>query len=226
MSRHSRLHVLNSMIEVGVIPVFYHPDVDTARQVIDACYAGGARVVEFTNRGDFAWNAFTELAQHYAQAAPDLVFGVGSIVDAPTAALYLASGANYVVGPSLNAEVARLCNRRKVAYLPGCATASEINTAEELGAEIIKLFPANLLGGPAFVKALKGPCPWSSLMPSGGVEANEENLRAWFTAGAACVGMGANLIVKQDVAAGNFAAITARVAQVVAWIAAIRASLP
>lgn len=222
MARFTRLDVLNTMLDLGLIPVFYHKDVEAAKQIVAACAAGGARVIEFTNRGDFAYHVFTELSRHFAQTDPQVILGVGSIVDAPTAAMYIASGANFVVGPILNAEVARLCNRRKIAYSPGCGSASEIAEAEELGVEIVKVFPGSSVGGPGFVKAMLGPCPWTRIMPTGGVEATKESISAWFKAGVACVGMGSNLITKEAVAAGDFDAITRNVAQALAWIKEVR----
>jgi 2-dehydro-3-deoxyphosphogluconate aldolase/(4S)-4-hydroxy-2-oxoglutarate aldolase len=222
MARYSRLQVLNTVVELGLVPVFYNPDLEVARQIVGACRDGGARVVEFTNRGDFAFQVFTALAQHAAGAEPDVILGVGSVIDAPTAALYISAGANFVVGPVLNPEVARLCNRRKIAYMPGCGSASEISQAEELGVEIVKVFPGKAVGGPGFVKSVLGPCPWTRIMPTGGVDATEENIRAWFEAGAACVGMGSRLITKELVAAGDFHAIAKKVAQVLTWIKDVR----
>lgn len=218
MARFTRLQVLNAMVELGLVPVFYHGDVDTAIKIVSACAAGGARVVEFTNRGDLAYEVFCALVKHFNKANPNVILGVGSIIDAPTAALYISSGANFVVGPILNPEVARLCNRRKVAYSPGCGTASEISAAEELGCEIVKIFPGDCVGGPEFVKAILGPCPWTSIMPTGGVDATKESIYGWFKAGVTCVGIGSKLITKELVAAGDFEAITAKVRQVLAWI--------
>ena len=226
MARFKRLDVLNAMVQTGVVPVFYHGDVETAVSIVRACADGGAGGVEFTNRGDRAFLVFAELVKRFAEERPEVILGAGSIVDAPTAALYLSSGANFIVGPVLNAEIARLCNRRKVAYSPGCGTPSEISAAEELGVEIVKIFPGKEVGGPAFVKNLLGPCPWTSLMPTGGVEASRESLEAWFAAGVACVGMGSKLITKEAVAARDFAGITRNVAQVIAWIQQIRSAAP
>ena len=223
MARYTRLEVLNTILELGLVPVFYNPDLEVAKQIVAACRAGGARVVEFTNRGDFAFQVYTALAQHGARIEPDVILGVGSIIDAPTAALYVSAGANFVVGPVLNPEVAHLCNRRKIAYSPGCGSASEISQAEELGVEIVKVFPGDSVGGPEFVKAVLGPCPWTRIMPTGGVDATEESIRAWFKAGAACVGMGSRLITKDLVAARDFDAISSKVAQVLAWIKEARA---
>ena len=218
MARFSRLEVLNTILEVGLVPVFYHNDVQVAKEVVAACAAGGARVVEFTNRGDFAFQVFGTVSQHFSQADPNVILGVGSVIDAPTAAMYIAQGANFVVGPLLNPEVARLCNRRKIAYMPGCGSVTEISQAEEVGVEIVKMFPGSSVGGPGFVKAVSGPCPWTSIMPTGGVDATEESIKGWFRAGAACVGMGSKLIRKDLVAAGDWAGITANVQQVLAWI--------
>jgi 2-dehydro-3-deoxyphosphogluconate aldolase/(4S)-4-hydroxy-2-oxoglutarate aldolase len=218
MARFTRLDVLNTTLELGLVPIFYNKDVEVGKKVIAACAAGGARVIEFTNRGDFAFQVFTELSQHFAEADPTIILGVGSVVDAPTAAMYIAAGANFVVGPVLNPDVARLCNRRKIGYLPGCGSVSEISAAEELGVEIVKVFPGSSVGGPGFVKAVMGPCPWTRIMPTGGVDASEESIGAWFKAGAACVGMGSKLISKDRLAAGDFGAITENVARVLAWI--------
>jgi 2-dehydro-3-deoxyphosphogluconate aldolase/(4S)-4-hydroxy-2-oxoglutarate aldolase len=218
MARFDRMTVLNAMLGTGLVPVFYNGDVEVAKKIVAACAEGGARIVEFTNRGDRAWNVFSELIAWAEGARPDIILGVGSVVDAPTAALYIASGANFVVGPMLNPEVARLCNRRKVAYSPGCGSVSEVSEAEELGVEIVKVFPGGLVGGPAFIKAVRGPMPWTRIMPTGGVDATEESVKAWIGAGAACLGMGSKLVRKDLVAAGDFDTIRDNVTRVLAWI--------
>ena len=218
MARFSRLEVLNTMIEIGVIPVFYNQDVEVAKKIVEACSAGGAKVVEFTNRGDLAYQVFAELVRHFAEEDPSIVLGIGSVIDPGTAALYISSGANFVVGPVLNPDVAKVCNRRKVPYSPGCGSASEISEAEELGVEICKIFPGSQVGGPAFVKAVRGPCPWTRIMPTGGVDATEESIKGWFKAGVSCVGMGSRLVRKDLVAAGNWEEITRTVRQVLEWI--------
>lgn len=222
MAHFSRLEVLNTIVETGLVPVFYHSDIAVAKKIAEAVAAGGSRVLEFTNRGDFAPLVFTELSQYLAKANPKVILGVGSVVDAPTAALYIASGANFVVGPILNPEVARLCNRRKIAYSPGCGTASEIAQAEELGVEIVKIFPGDSVGGPNFVKAILGPCPWTRLMPTGGVETTKESISAWFKAGITAAGIGSNLINKDLIASENYAAITTKTAEVLSWIQELR----
>jgi 2-dehydro-3-deoxyphosphogluconate aldolase/(4S)-4-hydroxy-2-oxoglutarate aldolase len=224
MARYDRMTVLNAMLGAGLVPVFYNGDLEVAKRVVQACVDGGATVVEFTNRGDRAWNVFTALIEWAEQACPSAILGVGSVVDVPTAALYISSGANFVVGPILNPEVARLCNRRKIAYSPGCGTASEISEAEELGVEIVKVFPGGLVGGPAFVKSVRGPMPWTRIMPTGGVDATKkENVQAWIRAGAACLGIGSKLIRKDLVAAGDFDTIRDNVRQTLAWIEEARA---
>jgi 2-dehydro-3-deoxyphosphogluconate aldolase/(4S)-4-hydroxy-2-oxoglutarate aldolase len=218
MARYDRMAVLNAMFDTGLVPVFYNPDVEVAKQVLHACADGGARLLEFTNRGDRALQVFTALAEYCDGIDSALILGVGSVVDAPTAAQYIGAGANFIVGPLLNPEIARLCNRRKVPYSPGCGTASEISQAEELGAEIVKVFPGGLVGGPAFIKSVMAPCPWTRLMPTGGVDATEESVKGWIGAGAACLGIGSKLVRKDLVAAGDFDAIRDKVAQVLAWI--------
>ena len=218
MARFKRLEVYNTILNSGLVPVFYNADMGVAKKVVEACSAGGAGVVEFTNRGDFAPEVFKELSQYFGKSSPEIILGVGSVIDEPTAALYIAYGANFVVGPLLNESIARLCNRRKVAYMPGCGSVSEISYAEELGVEIVKIFPGDSVGGPDFVKAVLGPCPWTRIMPTGGVDATEESIKAWFRAGVACVGIGSRLVRKDLVTAGNWAGITALVRQVLDWI--------
>jgi 2-dehydro-3-deoxyphosphogluconate aldolase/(4S)-4-hydroxy-2-oxoglutarate aldolase len=226
MARFSRLEVLNTMIRSGLVPVFYHPDVEVALQVARACAAGGSPVLEFTNRGDFAPEVFKELSRALAKEAPNVILGAGSIVDEPTAALYVAYGASFVVGPLLNPAVARFCNRRKIPYMPGCGSATEISEAEELGAEIVKVFPGDSVGGPDFVKSILGPMPWTRIMPTGGVEATQASITAWFRAGVAAVGIGSHLIRKEILEEGRWDDLSARTAQVLGWVAAARGDRP
>jgi 2-dehydro-3-deoxyphosphogluconate aldolase/(4S)-4-hydroxy-2-oxoglutarate aldolase len=222
MSRFTRLEVLNSIVATGLVPVFYHPDAAVARNVARAVAAGGCRLLEFTNRGDFAPDVFRDLARACETELPEMILGVGSVVDAPTAALYIAHGASFVVGPNTNPEVARLCNRRKIAYSPGCGSATEIAEAEELGVEIVKVFPGDSVGGPVFVKSVLGPCPWTRIMPTGGVEATQDSIDAWFNAGVTAVGIGGNLLKKEWIQAGDWDAISARTAEVLGWIRAAK----
>jgi 2-dehydro-3-deoxyphosphogluconate aldolase / (4S)-4-hydroxy-2-oxoglutarate aldolase len=217
MARFMRLEVTNTLLDIGLVPLFYTGELETAFEVSAACARGGARSIEFTNRGELAYPVFTELVKHFAKADPSIVLGIGSIMDAPTAALYLASGANFIVGPSFNPEIARLCNRRKVLYIPGTATGTEIATAEEYGAEICKVFPGDTLG-PGFIKAVLAPCPWHRLLPTGGVDATEASIGEWIKAGAAAVGLGSKLITAEAIKARDFDSITAKVAQCVSWI--------
>ena len=196
------------MAETGMVPVFYHSDLETSKQVLKACYEGGVRVFEFTNRGDFAHEIFGELNKWAAKECPEMILGIGSVVDAGTASLFLQLGANFVVGPLLNPDIFKVCNRRQVAYIPGCGSVSEVGSAQELGAEVVKIFPAGDVGGPSFVKNLTAPMPWSNIMVTGGVEPTEENLTKWFKAGVTCVGMGSNLFPKEIIAAKDWSRIT------------------
>lgn len=222
MARFSRIEVALKMKETGIIPVFFHSDAGVCKHVLKACYDGGVRVFEFTNRGDFAHEVFAELNHWTAAEMPDMMLGVGSVVDAGTASLYIQMGANFIVSPILNPDMAKVCNRRKILWSPGCGSLTEINQAEEYGAEICKIFPGAQVGGPSFVKAIKGPCPWTSLMPTGGVEPTEESLKAWFGAGVTCVGMGSQLITKEIIHKGNYSDLTNKVKQVFEILEEIR----
>lgn len=220
MAKYSRLKVFTTMIETGLVPIFYNEDVDVAVKIVQACLDGGVRCIEFTNRGDLAHDVFGELMRHF-QNDERAILGVGTVIDTGTAAIYIQLGANFVVGPIFNSEVARVCNRRKVAYIPGCDGPSEISEAEELGAEICKIFPGSRFG-PGFIKSVHAPMPWTRIMPTGGVTPKEENVRGWLEAGAACVAMGSKLITKEAVAAGDYKAITDKVRQVLDWIIDVR----
>lgn len=202
-----KIKVLQKIADTRMVPVFYNKDIEVAKHVVKACYDGGVRAFEFTNRGDFAHEVFGELMKYVRRECPELALGVGSIVDAPTAALYMQMGADFVVGPLFNPEVARVCNRRCVSYVPGCGTICEVGMAQEMGCDVCKVFPGDVLG-PKFVKGLMAPMPWSKLMVTGGVEPTAENLKAWMDAGVWCVGMGSKLFPKEKVAADDWAYIS------------------
>lgn len=207
MARNNKLSVLNKMAAAPMVPVFYHKDAEVAKAVVKACYDGGVRLFEFTNRGDFAHEVFAEVSKFVAEKCPEMALGVGSIVEPATAALYMQLGADFVVGPLFNPEVAKICNRRGVPYVPGCGSISEIGFAQEAGCDVCKLFPGDVLG-PKMVKGLLAPMPWSKIMVTGGVEPTEENLSSWFKAGVFAVGMGSKLFPKETIAAANWNVIT------------------
>ena len=221
MPWHHRLDVLRAILDEGAVPTFVAPDPDAAFAFAAGCRDGGARVVEFTNRGDFAYATFSDLARRVSRELPDVVLGAGTIIDAPTAALFIAAGASFVVGQSMSEEVARLCNRRRIAYIPGAGSATEIAQAEELGCEIVKLFPAAAFDGPAFVRNFLAPSPASRLMPTN-VEATEESTRAWFAAGAACLGVGGHLYRAELMRGGDRQAIAERTGTFMGWVRAAR----
>ena len=205
MARFTRIQVATKMAETGMVPVFFHKDADICKKVIAACYRAGVRVFEFTNRGDFAHETFAELKKWSAIECPDLILGVGSIIDAPTAALYIQLGTDFIVSPILNEDIAPVVNRRKILWSPGCGSVTEISRAESLGVEVVKIFPGSQVGGPKFVAAVKGPMPWTSIMPTGGVEPTEANLTEWFKAGVTCVGMGSQLISSDIIKNNDYA---------------------
>lgn len=203
MAQYSRLEVAQVMKDTGMIPLFFNSDVELSKKVLKACYNGGARLLEFTARGDFAFEVFGQLTKYAIKELPGMIMGVGSVTDAAAASLYMQLGANFIVTPVLREDIAVVCNRRKVLWSPGCGSLTEIARAEELGCEIVKLFPGDVYG-PEFVKGVKGPQPWTSIMPTGGVSPTEENLKAWFDAGVTCVGMGSKLISKDIIAKQDF----------------------
>lgn len=217
MAKFDKLQVLAKMADTRVVPVFYHSNPLIAKQVVKACYEGGIRAFEFTNRGDFAHEVFAELVKFAAVECPDLALGVGSVVDAPTAALYMQLGACFVVGPLFNPDVAVVCNRRQVPYTPGCGSISEVGKAQEVGCELCKVFPGDVLG-PKFVKGLLAPMPWSKLMVTGGVEPTGENLTAWKQAGVFCVGMGSKLFPKDRIAASDWAYISDKCREAIGYM--------
>ncbi|MGB1020315.1 MAG: bifunctional 4-hydroxy-2-oxoglutarate aldolase/2-dehydro-3-deoxy-phosphogluconate aldolase [Flavobacteriaceae bacterium] len=212
MAQYSRHQVISEMQKSSLVPLFYHKDPDLAKKVLTACYKGGARLLEFTHRGDFAHEVFRELIDYAKAELPGMILGVGSVTDAASASYYMQIGANFIVTPVYREDIAVVCNRRKVLWSPGCGSLTEIAKAEEMGAEIVKLFPGNIYG-PDFVKAIKGPQPWTSIMPTGGVSTDLENLKQWFDAGVTCVGMGSKLISKTVLEKQDFNALEKTVSQ-------------
>ncbi len=208
MARFSRIEVALKMKQTGIVPVFYNGDPGLCKEVVLACYEGGIRVFEFTNRGDFASLVFAEVNKWAAEACPEMIMGVGSVVDAGTTSMYIALGANFIVSPLIDEGMAAVCNKRKISWSPGCGSVTEIGRAHELGAEVVKIFPGQQVGGPEFVKAVLGPMPWTSIMPTGGVSPDEENLSRWFKSGVHCVGMGSQLFPAEVLKNRNFAFIT------------------
>lgn len=225
MAQFSRIDTALTMNKTGIVPVFYHKEPEVCINVLKACYEGGLRVFEFTNRGDFAQESFIQLVKFAISKLPGMIVGAGSIVEPSSAAIYIQNGANFIVSPVLNEDMARVCNRRKILWAPGCGTLTEISKAEELGAEVVKIFPAEEIGGASFVKNIKGPMPWTNIMPTGGVEPDYDNLYNWFSAGAWCVGMGSKLFPKKEIEEKKFSLITSRVSETVAMVKKIRDEL-
>ena len=221
MARFDKLLVLKKIGKTGMVPVFYHKDAEIAKKVIKACYEGGVRAFEFTNRGDFAHEVFAECVKYSAIECPEMAMGVGSVVDASTASLYIQLGACFVVGPLFNPDIVPVCNRRLIPYCPGCGSVSEIGKAQEMGCDLVKVFPGDVYG-PSFVKSVLAPCPWSKIMVTGGVAPTEENLSAWMKAGVYCVGMGSLLFPKDRVAAQDWQYVTDKCREALGYIAQTR----
>lgn len=223
MAKFNKVQVIEAMGETGMVPVFFNKDINICKHVIKACYEGGVRVFEFTNRGDFAHEIFGELVKWADKECPALILGAGTVVDAPTAALYIQLGSNFIVGPNFVPEIAPVCNRRLVPYSPGCGSVTEISNAQALGCDVTKVFPAGNVGGPSFVKNVLGPLRWSNIMVTGAVSPDKENLTEWIKAGVLCVGMGSKLFPKDVVEAGNWNAITEKCKEALGYIKAARA---
>ncbi|MFV5690074.1 bifunctional 4-hydroxy-2-oxoglutarate aldolase/2-dehydro-3-deoxy-phosphogluconate aldolase [Flavobacterium sp. LT1R49] len=221
MAKYSRIEVASVMAKTGMVPLFFHTDVELGKKIVKACYDGGARLMEFTSRGDFAFEIFGALNKYALAELPGMILGVGSITDAAAASLYMQLGANFIVTPVLREDIAIACNRRKVLWSPGCGTLTEIARAEELGCEIVKLFPGDIYG-PNFIKAIKGPCPWTSIMPTGGVSTSEDNLKGWFDAGVTCVGIGSQLISNEILANKDYDGLKLKVQETLAIIDKVR----
>jgi 2-dehydro-3-deoxyphosphogluconate aldolase / (4S)-4-hydroxy-2-oxoglutarate aldolase len=221
MRKNSRPEIALKLKDSGLVPLFYNANSEIVKNVVQACYKGGARFFEFTSRGEFAHEVFADIVKFSRENCPEMIIGAGSVTDAASASLYMSLGAEFVVSPVLREDIAKICNRRKIHYLPGCGTLQEICTAEELGCEIIKLFPASVYG-PEFVKAIKGPQPWTFLMPSGGVTTEEDNLRTWFKAGVFCVGMGSSLINKDLIKKADYAGLQRSVEDVLKIISEVK----
>ena len=222
MARFSRIEVFQTMERTGMVPLFYHKDIELGKGILKACYDGGARLLEFTNRGDYAHEVFRELNKYTEEELPEMILGVGSVTDAGVASLYMQLGANFVVSPVLREDIAIVCNRKKVLWSPGCGTLTEITRAEELGCELVKLFPGGTYGAD-FIKAIKGPQPWTNIMPTGGVLPTKESLSTWFNAGVTCVGMGSQLISKEIVQNIDFKELESSVKEAMELIAELRA---
>ena len=216
-----RLDVYKTVLDQGIVPLAYLSDPDKACKVIDAIYAGGLRSFEFTNRGVGAHKVFDVLAEHCRANYTDLALGIGSVVDTGTAALYISLGADFIVSPMLVEALAPLCNRRKVGWMPGCFTPAEIGRAEELGAEIVKLFPGDAVA-PGFIKSVLAPSPRTQIMVTGGVKPEQENLRRWFGGGAVAVGMGSALLRKDLLSAGDYAGIKVLAAEALQLVQEVR----
>ena len=226
MARFTRIQVATKMAETGMVPVFFHKDVETCKQVVLACYKAGVKVFEFTNRGDYAHETFTVLNKWVEKECPEMMLGVGSVIDAPTAALYIQLGTNFIVSPLINEEIASVVNRRKILWSPGCGSVTEISKAESLGVEIVKIFPGSQVGGPKFVAAVKGPMPWTSIMPTGGVEPTEANLTEWFKAGVTCVGMGSQLISSELIKNKDWTKLESNVRDAMTLVKKLRQTYP
>ena len=221
MARFRRLDVLQAMMDSGLVPVFYHKDLETAKKVARAAADGGVKVLEFTNRGDFAYQIFSALIQWCESEIPDLILGVGSVIDPGTFRCISTTA------PTLSSVRSSMPRSPRMQQAEDPLSAGlRIRQRDFAGGGIrggdLQDLPGKEVGGPAFVKNILGPMPWTLIMPTGGVETTRESIEAWFKAGVACVGVGSNLISKELIAAGDFAAIAKKTADVLTWINEVR----
>jgi len=222
MKRISKEEINNIIIGIGMVPLFYFGDWGKAVKATKAVYDGGCRVIEFTNRGEMALDVFKKIVELQKNEYPEMVIGVGSIIDALSAVNFIKEGADFIVGPTFDKEVAEICNKKDILYIPGASTPTEIANSYKSGSEIIKIFPASSLGGPGFIKAILGPMPWLKLMVTGGVKADQDEIKKWFEAGVVCVGLGSDLINKSIIEKEKFNIITDKVAKILKAIDIIR----
>ena len=217
MAKFNKIDTIGIIKNTGIVPVFYNKDAEITKKVVKACYDGGIRAFEFTNRGDGANEVFKEVMAFVRKECPQMALGAGTILDAPTAVLYMQMGADFLVSPCMAEDVVKVANRRGVPYSPGCGTVTEMVKAMELGCDLVKVFPAGNVGGPSFVKNILGPLPWAMVMCTGAVEPTEENLTAWAKSGVTAVGMGSKLFPKDTVAAGKWEEISSLCRQCLQW---------
>lgn len=218
MDKDKTIALLN---EVGVLPLFYHADIEIAKQVVAASYHGGARAFEFTNRGENALEVFVKLLAYVKENLPGLSMGIGTIYDAATAQKYVDAGTDFIVTPCLNPEVGKVCIAAGIPWIPGITTLTEIYNARVAGAEVVKLFPGDVVGS-KFVKAIKGPMPDIKIMVTGGVQPTKESIDEWFGAGAYAVGLGSNLFPKEVIAESNYGWIQNKVAESIGLVKQFR----
>lgn len=212
---------LNLIIEQGILPLFFHPDANTSVQLLKAMYRAGIRVIEYTNRGETAWQNFIQLKKVADKELPGLLLGVGTIKNKIAATEFINEGADFIICPGVIKEVANITHNNDLLWIPGCMTATEIIHAEDFGATLIKLFPGNLLS-PSYVTAVKEIFPGLLFMPSGGVELSEESIGAWFASGASAVAMGSKLFARDLVPADDYTTIELAAKNALAFVHTVR----
>lgn len=216
----TKQQIIDTMNSTGLVPLFTHDDLTAATQVLEAAYRGGVRVFEFTNRKKNSFEIFSALVE-IAKKYPDLMLGIGTIMDGPTTKKFIDAGAHFIISPILKLEMAEVCHAHDTLWIPGCATLTEIVTAKEHGAGVIKVFPGSVLG-PGFISSIMPVVPDLKLMITGGVEPNEKNLSSWFNAGAHCVGLGSQLFTKEIIEQKDWALLQQRVTESLSIIKHVR----
>ncbi|MFN5479545.1 MAG: bifunctional 4-hydroxy-2-oxoglutarate aldolase/2-dehydro-3-deoxy-phosphogluconate aldolase [Chitinophagaceae bacterium] len=213
--------VIDAIVGQGMLPLYFHPNEEKSSAILRALYRSGVRAIEYTNRGASAHSNFKKLIEIRNTEMQDLTLGIGTIKNLQQAKDYLAVGADFLVSPGYDAEVAAYCVERDLFFGPGCMSPTEIMAAENTGVKFVKLFPGNLLG-PEYMSSIRDIFPNMIFMPTGGVDTTQESISAWYNSGVKAVGMGSKLVSKALMEAGDYEGIEAICRKVLDIIAAIR----
>ena len=200
---HKQEAALELLLLSKLLPLYYHDSAEVSLKILESLYAGGVRILEYTNRGDGALANFKYLKKSVKKSMPGLMLGIGTIKNKEQAKQFIKAGADFIVCPSINVEVGKVAADAKLLWIPGCMTATEIAIAENAGSTLVKIFPGNILG-PSYISSIKDIFPKMKFMPTGGVEAEEGNLLKWFESGVVAVGMGSKLISKELIEEENY----------------------
>jgi 2-dehydro-3-deoxyphosphogluconate aldolase / (4S)-4-hydroxy-2-oxoglutarate aldolase len=219
---HKKEKIIQSIVQQGILPLYFHPDETISIKVLKTLYEAGIRVTEYTNRGKSAFKNFRSLKKLCHKQIPEMILGMGTILDSKAALKAMELGAEFLVSPGYSKEIARLSSDENILWIPGCITATELMQVQASGPGFVKIFPANMVG-PSFIKSMKEVFPDLFFMPTGGVDI--EHIESWFKAGASALGMGSNLISKTTMDNRDFESIQSKTSDLIKQIAALRPSL-
>ena len=211
---------IQKMDQAGIMPIFFNPEENICLKLLEAAYEGGIRVIEMVNRGKEAPSIFPAIRK-LADQMPGLSLGIGTIYHPWEAEMFSELGAEFIVAPVMNPKLGEYCKNANLPWIPGCGTVTEVFFAQEIGAELIKVYPANVLT-PEFVKSVHAVLPNVEIIPTGGVEPNAVSIKEWFDAGVLCVGMGSQLFKKELISKVAYSAIRDTIKDALAIINSIK----